>query len=201
MTPLLRRARAKLLRWRAKATLRRPERICLGCGNAKLVGWLNVDLAGAPDLRLDVREPLPFADASARFVYSEHLIEHLELEDALLLLKECRRILRDDGVLRIATPDLATLVERYRGAWRDQEWLAWPEHAFIDTPARMLNVAFHAWGHRHLYDEAELRLRLASAGFANVTRVGFGASEHEALRGLETRADSLLICEAGGRTP
>jgi hypothetical protein len=44
-------------------------------------------------------------------------------------------------------------------------------------------------GTRFLYDEAELTLLLAEAGFKSVKRVQWGESKHPELRGLETRPD------------
>ncbi len=174
-------------------------RLCLGCGDAPIPGWTNVDLGGDADVRLDLTAGLPLPAGSVAFVYSEHLIEHLTCEQGLALLRECRRVLAADGVLRIATPDLGALVDAWRGAWRDQDWVHWPGHEWIDTPARMLNQAFHGWGHRHLYDERELVHRLREAGFADVRRCAIGESAHGALADLETRADSKLVVEASGR--
>jgi predicted SAM-dependent methyltransferase len=187
-------ARKKLKQWP------RPWRLCLGSGAAPIQGWINVDLDARADLRLDLRCPLPFPDGSVAWIHSEHLLEHLRLEAGVALLRECRRVLTSEGVLRIAMPDLETLIDRYVGAdWKDQDWLRWPAHAFIDTPARMLNVAFRAFGHEYLYDADELLLRLRQAGFVQTQRCGRGESRHAELRGLETRADSLLVVEAWGR--
>jgi predicted SAM-dependent methyltransferase len=155
-----------------------------------------VDLEPGADVRADLRYRLPFTDASAEFVYSEHVVEHLDLAEGTRLLRECARILRPGGVLRIATPDLAALVRAYGGRWRDQDWVRWPGHEWVDTPARMLNAAFRCWGHRHLYDHEELVLRLGEAGFPEVRRCALGESPVPDLAGLETRADSLLVVEA-----
>lgn len=178
---------------------RGPLRLSLGSGDAPLPGWVNIDLGGDCDVRLDLTARLPLPAGSVRCVHSEHLIEHLDRADGLRLLRECRRVLAADGVLRIATPDLAALVESYRGDWRDQDWVRWPGHRWIDSAACMLNQAFRGWGHRHLYDEAELTAALRAAGFADVRRQAIGASAHPDLAGLETRPDSKLVLEARGR--
>lgn len=174
---------------------RRDLKLHLGCGPVQLAGWINVDRNPPADLRLDIRRPLPFDDGAARLIYHEHVIEHLTVEEALRCLRDWHRLLAPGGVLRVATPDLAYLVERYHGDWRDQAWLRQPEYAFIRTGAEMLNVAFRWWEHRYLYDGEELARRLREAGFDPIRRCTLGESEVPELRGLETRADSMLIFE------
>jgi SAM-dependent methyltransferase len=68
------------------------------------------------DYVVDLRQTdhLPFRDGSQRFVYSSHLVEHLDDETIARLFAECRRILRPSGTIRIETPDAARFVEAYR---------------------------------------------------------------------------------------
>ncbi len=180
---------------RARRLPRHDLKLHLGCGAVHLDGWVNIDRAGPADLHLDIRRPLPFADGAARVIYHEHLMEHLTVEEGERCLRDWFRLLRPGGVLRIATPDLAYLVERYRGPWREQAWLTLPEYAFIKTPAEMLNVALRWWEHRYLYDGEELERRMREAGFTPVRRCQLRESPEPALRGLETRDDSKLILE------
>ena len=71
-----------------------------------------------------------------------------------------------------------------------------------------MNRAFRGWGHQFLYNDRTLRATLLDAGFANVTRVEYGASEHDELRGLERHEKSpdygtlshILVIEASGRS-
>ena len=171
----------------------------LGCGPLALPGWVNIDNRRYPgvDKVLDLRKGLPFKDVS--FVFAEHFIEHLAYDDALKLMREARRVLRDDGVLRLSTPNL--------------DWV-WVTHYRLDAPEDQqvaacfyLNRAFHGWGHQFLYNERTLTATLRDAGFANVKRVAYGESEHPELRGLERHEKStdygelshILIVEAWGR--
>ncbi len=48
---------------------------------------------------------LPFNDNSINFIFSEHFFEHLFLDEAIPLLKECHRILKPYGVIRTCVPD------------------------------------------------------------------------------------------------
>jgi len=97
-------------RGRIAAYLRSHDitKLQLGAGENIRPDWLNTDLHdyGRPaDLvYLDVRRPFPFPDESFDLVFSEHMLEHLEYEEGLRCLVECRRVLRPGGRIRIATP-------------------------------------------------------------------------------------------------
>ncbi|HQU43856.1 MAG TPA: methyltransferase domain-containing protein [Pirellulales bacterium] len=181
-----------------------PLRLHFGCGANYLDGWVNLDSQRVPrvDIAWDLNDGLPLPDESCRLIYSEHVLEHFPVDRGLALLGECRRVLASDGMLRIAMPSLEHLVGKYVSSdWRDQDWLRLPQFGFIQTRAEMLNIAFRWWGHEWLYDREELHRRLREAGFDAVADLPWGESEIAELRGLETRADSRLICEARKTPP
>src|SRR5437763_14389901 len=78
----------------------------IGAGTSPLAGWTNVDILPYPgvDAVLDVTRGLPFENVE--LIFAEHFLEHLSLADALRFIGECRRVLNDDGVLRVSTPNL-----------------------------------------------------------------------------------------------
>jgi predicted SAM-dependent methyltransferase len=182
----------------ADAVAAPPVRLHLGCGPNRLDGWINVDIEPAyePDVVHDLSEGLPAERGSVDLVYSEHFFEHIPLDAGRRLLAHCFRALRPGGRVRIAMPDLAAVVEAYRGDWRDQEWLKDPAYSSIDTACHMLNFGLREWGHQYVYDADDLRLRLEQAGFVDIVRCPWNESAHPDLRGLETRPDSRLIMEA-----
>jgi predicted SAM-dependent methyltransferase len=171
----------------------------LGSGKQHLAGWVNIDNQPLPgvDKVLDVTLGLPFDDVA--FIFAEHFIEHIAYVDALVLLRECRRALGDDGVLRLSTPNL--------------DWV-WASHYALNLGESEqvkacfdLNRAFRGYGHAFLYNERTLAATLHDAGFANVVRCAYGESAHPELRGLERHEQSpdwgtlshILIVEASGR--
>lgn len=48
---------------------------------------------------------LPFPDNSFSFVFSEHFFEHLFLDEAGDLFKECKRVMAPNACMRIVVPD------------------------------------------------------------------------------------------------
>lgn len=181
---------------------RKLQKLHVGCGKNYFKGWVNLDLdSPRADILHDVTKPLPFPDAHFDYIYHEHLLEHLSYDEGRFFLSECRRVLKADGVMRVAMPDLDQLVDRYQNDWRNQNWLSWPGHEFIQTRAQMINIAFRAWGHRHLYNREELERQLKGSGFTDIRFVARTESAHPDLNGRETREDSCLIAEAGMLDP
>lgn len=191
-------ARGRFLHMRGARQLRsqpRPYRLCLGSGRAPIAGWTNIDYYFPADVALDLRYGLPIPDESAALIYSEHLIEHFPLGDTLALFAECRRVLAPGGRMRIATPDLADVLQDYSSGWRRHSWVNWDEYRWIDSGVRMVNTAVREWGHLYMWDYEELVGRLTAVGFQSPDRLEIGESSVDALKNLETRADSKLIVE------
>ncbi|HEV2753815.1 MAG TPA: methyltransferase domain-containing protein [Solirubrobacteraceae bacterium] len=168
-------------------------RLNLGCGGALPAGWLNTDrhpAQGAAHLDVTRRFPLP----GGRFghVLCEHVIEHVTLEQGRAMLRECARVLRPGGRVRVSTPDLALVAAlacdgddptaaRYRD-WAAQAFCA----GSVGTPsALVVNHAFRGWGHRFLYDEETLARALRDAGFTDIRRHPYRHSADVAFQGIE----------------
>ena len=160
------------------------HKLHLGSGQVILPGWINIDIEfGDASARQDLTKPLPYPDASASHIYTEHFIEHLEYEEALRLLTECRRVLADTGVIRIVTPDLEWLVDVYHSGITTE----WGELWRPDSPCQLMNEGMRAWGHKFLYDRSELHHALRLAGFNNIVEEQWLQSSNAELKGLESR--------------
>jgi predicted SAM-dependent methyltransferase len=87
----------------------------LGCGKRTHHEWTNVDfVATIPDVvAANLTEGVPFADGSFDAVYHSHVLEHFSKNQAPAFLQECFRVLRPQGVIRIAVPDLEQIVRSY----------------------------------------------------------------------------------------
>ncbi len=92
-----------------------PELLNLACGHRHHPDWVNVDLVatGEDVLKHDLTQGLPFADAEFDAVYSSHFLEHLSRADGAAFLRECHRVLRPRGVIRVVVPDLEGLTRAY----------------------------------------------------------------------------------------
>ena len=173
-------------------------RLQIGAGYNLLSGWLNTTLYpfAAGTVYLDASQRFPIPSDCFDYVFSEHVIEHLEFEEAATMLSESARILKSGGRIRLATPDLAQIIALYTQpqAAAQREYIRWIMDNFRPqigeyNPAHAINQSFHGWRHKFIYDEPTLIQALEAAGFASITRVEPGQSGDDNLRGIEQHGD------------
>jgi SAM-dependent methyltransferase len=73
-----------------------------------------VRVAHARDIRYaNVVRHIPEPDHSVDALYTSHMVEHLDLDEAQRFLREARRVLIPGGVIRVAVPNVRYHVDRY----------------------------------------------------------------------------------------
>lgn len=78
--------------------------------------WLTID---ADPKRADILlnfnaiESIPLEDESVDCIYGSHVFEHIDIFHAPVVFKECYRILKESGYLRLIIPDVRKSIEQY----------------------------------------------------------------------------------------
>jgi len=175
------------------------RKLHLGAGGIVLDGWLNVDVAPQHPrvAHLDAAAPWPLDAGGFDYVYSEHMLEHLDLGEQARMLGEALRVLKPGGILRTATPNFDVLIalpaDRSPFADEYRRWSArtyFPEQLTrlcdgASDDVFVLNNYFHNWGHKFIHNPRSLRLLLERTGFSNVRQLAVNQSDDPALGGLE----------------
>jgi SAM-dependent methyltransferase len=151
----------------------------LGCGPSGIKGWINYDwgilpfISKYPYLRqllirikilsknyavswpvvklVDIRKRFPLESESVNYIYCSQVLEHFEKYTALDILKECYRVLKKNGVIRIVLPNLKKMVGKYKNAdefTRDFFGYEKDKKGFTNIFIR---------GHQWMYDELSFR--------------------------------------------
>ena len=141
----------------------------LGPGQNKyLPGWINVDanaFTGKCDVWADLRNPLPFHDASLDAIYSHHVVEHLP--DMPRHFADAFRALKPGGVYRIAGPNGDVAIRKFLD--HDGSWFGdWPDKR-RSIGGRLNNFILCRNEHLCILTESYLRELLEDAGFSQIT--------------------------------
>ncbi len=144
----------------------------LGCGGKYVEGWINVDINPLRriDLWADIVGPLPFERDEVDVVASFHVLEHLDPREAAFMLRECQRILKRGGILRIGVPSLEAAVSAYS----TDNWDAYGDMALaFRSGGGRFNIAVLYYGqHKQAFDLEYLAELCRAAGFRHIQRVG-----------------------------
>jgi len=120
-------------------------KVIVGAGRTSQPGWHSLE-----ESELDIRRAVDwlkhFQPASLDVILAEHVLEHLELREAALAVRNCYAMLRPGGRLRIAVPD---------GLHPDPRYIDWVMPGGIWNPD----------DHKALYDYRSLSALLNGAGF------------------------------------
>jgi hypothetical protein len=172
----------------------KPAKLQIGCGFNVIPGWLNTDLnSGNGVAYLDAAQKYSLPDSSFDFVFSEHLFEHLTLSQELQMLAECFRIMKKNGVIRIAVPCMDFLFAIYSDPKKEihRKYIEW---AMEKVPALresnklvkekdfreiyVINNFFRDWGHQTIHTFDSIKNVLEKAGFSQVSRKEVGKSTY-----------------------
>ena len=149
---------------------RRPLRLHVGSGKGyiSLPGYVNIDINpfNRKDIWLDVRLGLPFPSGSVDAIYCSHMLEHFFAPQAVKLLRECHRVLKPKGGIRLVTPHLGKAIAAYLS--NDSSYLS----DFPDTRrsigGRFVNHMLCRDQHRLMFDFSFMEECLTEAGFSEI---------------------------------
>src|SRR6266404_1859216 len=156
-----------------KDHIRNLRYLDVGCGQNVHEEFINVDYLWHPgvDVCWDIGHSIPFRSASMKGIFTEHCLEHFSLPVAFGILKECRRLLGQSGVLRIIVPDAELYLELYHRHNSGDGNALFPfqkSESFEDMFSSILSVnrVFYQdrnslFGHRCMYDFQLLKLLLS----------------------------------------
>ncbi len=150
----------------------------------------------------DVRKGLPYKDDTVKYSYASHFLEHLSKKNAEYFLKECYRVMRKGGIIRIVVPDLQAGVKNYINKMEYIEKdtsTASPADEFVEGLGLYDNTGKHdsflikfmriLQGnkniHKWIYDYYSLSLRLKLCGFVKISQRKYLDSQIEDINLLD----------------
>jgi len=148
----------------------------LGCGDKHIPGFVHIDVQPFPQVdHVAPVEKLPLIeDDSVELIYACHILEHFGRHNVLNVLKEWYRILKPGGILRLAVPDFAAIVEVYNN------------EKFLDGYSGLIGLL--CGGQRHsfdyhnmMFDKNLLTSFLHQANFTTVRPWDWRKTEHSFL--------------------
>ena len=119
----------------------------------------------------DATKNIPLEVNSVECIYTSHMVEHLSCSGVLVFLDESLRILKTNGILRIAVPDLQITVNTYLA---DGDANKFMKNIYVQAPPigslkEKLKLFYSGYRHHQwMYDGKSLSLLMEKSGFRDV---------------------------------
>ena len=180
-------------------------RINLCCGSQRPDGYFGIDYNKGANLRLDLlKQNLPFHANTCQAIVCMSAINYFTYSRAAEIIKDCYRILKSDGKLRIGVQDLEIIAKHYVD--KNKEFFSQKTTNNADRfPGATIGDKFVAWfyGHpagnsycKYFYDFESLSHIVKAAGFRNVERKEYRDSKLPDIEKLDNRPDQMFFLEA-----
>lgn len=97
------------------STMQKVNYLNVGCGRKFHPAWTNVDMtSSSPHVEAhNLLNGFPYPDGQFDVVYHSQVLEHIPKDKAPGFLRECLRVLKPGGVLRVVVPDLENIALEY----------------------------------------------------------------------------------------
>jgi len=137
----------------------------LGCGKRFLEGYIHIDIAEFDhiDYKIPVDDLSVFENDSVSEIYASHVIEYFDRDEIVNVLNEWKRVLKDEGVLRIAVPNFSELINVYDTS-KDLDKVLGPLYGKWRLEDN--NSIYH----KTVYDEKSLTKLLSTVGFKDIKK-------------------------------
>lgn len=122
--------------------------------------WENVKL-------VDIRKRLPYSDSSVDYIYCSHVLEHFSPKETGEILKDCKRVLKKKGILRVVLPDLDKIIRNYKSPDDfNNEFFGYEKKLYESFLGKIKEkfIRPHVW----MYNVESFRKVLENCGFVNV---------------------------------
>ena len=156
--------------------------------------------------RINLLKGIPLDDETVDFIYCSHFVEHLTHKDVIKLLKDCYRILKPGGWIRVICPDLRIITSKYLEG--NTEYVLFKSkksdlsHAFIKSLLLSANrsflerIFFSSNLHCCMYDYNSLSSLLSKCGFACIEKRQYKEGITPDINQLDSRPEESLFVEA-----
>jgi predicted SAM-dependent methyltransferase len=148
-------------------------KINMGCGWRNFgEDWIHIDGGNYSHLDFnDITKLQQFEDNSVDLIYSSHVIEYFDREEVIDVLDEWKRILKKDGILRIAVPDFRSIANLYVNG-------KYPLEKFLGPLYGKMKMSNQTIYHKTTYDFESLEKVLSLSGFSEIKKYNWEDTDH-----------------------
>jgi len=153
-------------------------------------GWINIDILDLNDFskgqaynftQCDITKGIPYKDNEVDIIFTSHFLEHIDRTQGKQFLKECHRVMKPGGLIRISVPNAFQLTGEYIASdiKKYSHINVGVENAEDDAEAYYELLLAN---HKTIYDAVSLSKILEKTGFKNIESISPFKSRSEIIQ-------------------
>ena len=147
-------------------------KINMGCGWRNFgEEWIHIDGGNYDHTDYTDICNLPYEDETVDLIYSSHVLEYFDRNDVVGVLNEWYRVLKPNGIIRIAVPDFYNMSKLYVNGDIKLSKLLGPLYGKMKMSEKTIY-------HKTVYDFDELSDMLKFCGFSDIKKYNWRYTEH-----------------------
>lgn len=131
-------------------------------------------------------QPLPFPDDHFDGVLLVHVLEHFTCHEAVDVLLQCKRVLKEEGLLMVSVPDAAYFLEVHDEDTKEKAVELFGEPIHDDGHETFFSYALFRHDHKQVLTQDSLLCLLIRAGFQTAW-LQYSMEAHNEMERLLTR--------------
>lgn len=144
----------------------------IGCGKRNFGSdWIHIDGAIFPHISWHDITKLPYDPDTVDLIYASHVLEYFDREEVIVVLDEWKRVLKKEGVLRLAVPDFESMANLYVEN-------KFQLKSFLGPLYGKMKLNEYSIYHKTVYDYKSIKDVLEQIGFRGVVRYDWKTTSH-----------------------
>lgn len=173
------------------------KRLNWGCGSWVEPGWINSDIKDdhGAELVCDIKQGLTLATESIDYAVSIHALPEFTCSEIVPILTELHRVLKPDGVLRVAVPDLFKALSAYQQG--DKTYFLIPDRDARSLGAKLVMQMLWYGYSKTVFTGEFVEEMMLKAGFSEVRHCIYKVTKSEwpEIVNLDNRERESLFVE------
>lgn len=144
----------------------------IGCGKRNFGSdWIHIDAENFSHINSDDIFLSTFEKDSATLIYASHFIEYFDRDEVLEILFSWKKVLKKNGVLRLAVPDFKSIATLYVNG-------LYPLENFLGPLYGKMKMKNRTIYHKTVYDFHNIKVLLKKIGMKDISIYNWELTEH-----------------------
>jgi len=156
--------------------IKKNFKVHLGCGHRFIPGFIHIDINKYKhiDYTSDIKKLHMFNNKTVDLIYACHVLEYFDNKEVYQVLKEWKRVLKKNGILRLSVPNFDSIIKIYK-KYKDINYIGIKGPMYGQWKNKKTGEFMY---HKNIYNFITLKDVLKKNGYKDIKKYNWKKTEH-----------------------